>query len=90
MGNSKVPKTAKSRLGKFYVKYHSFFNPSLCEKKERFERRIFEPRETYQPNGPTLKLYFKSCIRQLNKNECYKNFDILRIYCAFQNLKVVL
>ena len=39
----------------------------VCEKKERFERRIFEPRETYQPNGPALKLYFKKLYKTIEK-----------------------
>ena len=67
MGNSKVPKTAKSRLGKFYMSNIIVSSIQVCEKKERFERRIFEPRETYQPNGPALKLYFKKLYKTIEK-----------------------
>lgn len=75
----KIPQCLKRQnpdYGKFYRSNILVSSIHICKKKERSERRIFEPGETSQPN-------FKNRIRLSEKYEHYKTFNTLRIYCTF-------
>lgn len=63
-----MPESTKFRnYGNFYKSNILVTLTQIFKKKERFGRRIFEPEETYQPNGPRLKNSFKKFYKTIGK-----------------------